>query len=321
MRVITTVLALLATISLGATEEPSTSTPLSHEALFAPNKNYPYFEKIADPAVASSQSFEIETAAFLAQCSYIAYIREPDFIASNLAKAGFRNVQFFNTNGTFAYLAQNEDQIILVFRGTETGDQKDYLTDAKIVQREFENYGTAHSGFILALANVETAISEAIETVQKEKQRPILIAGHSLGGALSTLYGIKYPKAVSAIYTFGAPRIGGIRFANAAMENGIPLYRVVHDNDMITRLPTPPFYRHINITYFLSSARELVIDPTSSKKWKSRFSGHGAYMKQLYNQHWAKGDFKAIPSDYFADHSPRMYADILIELSTQNRSD
>ena len=289
-------------------------SPLSHEFLFAPNKNYPYFEKANQLSTARSKVFDIETAAFLAQCSYLAYVRDTNFISATLAQANFQNTQFFDQNGSFAVLAESKNSLLLIFRGTETGDKTDYLTDAKIIQRDFADFGTAHSGFLSALAEIEEEVSQAIQNAQEVLERPIWITGHSLGGALSTLYGIKCPTNVLGIYTFGAPRIGGKRLAESTQKLNTPLFRVVHDNDMIARLPTPPFYRHIGSTYFLTSSAELVIDPTSSKKRESRLSGHGEYMKRLYNEHWAKGDLNAIPSDYFADHSPRLYADVLIGL-------
>ena len=298
-------------ISMAVAEDASS---LSHEFLFAPNKDYPYFETANQLNIDRSKAFDIETAAFLAQCSYLAYVRDTDFISATLAQADFQNTQFFDQNGSFAILAQNDNSLLLIFRGTETGDKTDYLTDAKIIQREFADHGTAHSGFISALAEIEDEISQAIQDAQEALERPIWITGHSLGGALSTLYGIKYPTKVSGIYTFGAPRIGGKRLAESAKKLNTPLFRVIHDNDMIARLPTPPFYHHIGSTYFLTSSAELVVDPASSKKRESRLSGHSEYIKRLYNEHWTKGDFNAIPSDYFADHSPRLYSDVLIGL-------
>jgi len=305
---------------VNATPSPDLrSTGLRHKDLFGPNKSFPYFNQAIPLAANAPAQFDFGFATLLAECSYLIYIKDPDFISDTLEKATFRNTRFFDVNGTFAFLAENDNHIILVFRGSETGNRQDYLTDARIVQKPFGARGTAHGGFIKALAEVETDINQAIEKIQKDKKRPLWIAGHSLGGALATLYGIKYPEGVSGIYTFGAPRIGGKKFAKNANQTSPSLYRVVHDNDLIPRLPTPPFYRHTGSTYFLASSGKLLIDPPASKKWESRFNGHGKFLKKLYSEYWSKGDFKAIPSDYFADHSPRLYAEVLIQLATADQ--
>lgn len=289
---------------------------LRHEDLFAPNTEYPYFESISFPAGADPESFNLEMAHFLAEASLLAYVKEPDFIAQTLEKAGFPDVRFFSHEGTFAFLAINEEALVLCFRGTESADETDYTTDSKIVQTEFFDYGTAHFGFVEAFEWVRSDIDDTLQQVFNEENRPLWVAGHSLGAALATLYGIHQNEQVSAIYPFASPRVGGLEFANNS-EGLVHVYRIVNDNDIIPRLPTPPFYKHVGSTYYLTSNGELVIDPSITQKWESQRKGHADLIEKLYKEYWQKGDFMAIPTDYIVDHSPRLYAEALAKLTRE----
>jgi len=283
---------------------------LSHEALFAPNTSFPYFEASHFPKNPDSKAFDIEIARFLAEASLLSYVKENAFIETKLANAGFGETRFFAMQGTFAYLAVSDETLVLVFRGTERADKADLLTNAKIIQTPFLDFGTAHQGFVKALDWVGDDIQTTIESLLKEKPRAFWLSGHSLGGALATLYALKKPEQVTAVYTMGAPRVGGIRLAKN-IDMRILLYRIVNDNDIIPRLPTPPFYKHGGTIHFITSSLELKVDPPFAQKWESRRKGHADLIERLYKNHWLEGDFRAIPSDYIVDHSPRLYAEAL----------
>ena len=242
------------------------------------------------PENADPKSFEIETARFLAEASLLSYVKETDFIKKKFAQAGFSETLFFAKEGSFASLAIRNDALVLVFRGTESADEADYYTDAKIIQTPFLDYSTAHQGFVEALNWVSSDSDDAIVSLLDEKPHALWLGGHSLGGALATLYALQNPKSVSAIYTLGAPRVGGIRLAKNANQL-IQLYRLVNDNDTIPRLPTPPFYNHIGSTYFITSSLELKKDPPFAQKWESRRKGHANLIETLYKEHWLEGDF------------------------------
>lgn len=69
------------------------------------------------------------------------------------------------------------------------------------------------------------------------------IIGHSLGGSLAemaALYSAKrhyWPAQSIRLMTFGQPRTGDVRFAEA-IEHYLPYhFRIVHKNDIITSLP------------------------------------------------------------------------------------
>lgn len=77
--------------------------------------------------------------------------------------------------------------------------------------------------------------------------RPVYVTGHSMGGALATLFTAQWivetsphavRQALGGVYTFGAPRLGDASFAaliNRAVGNRF--FRLVYENDFIPRLP------------------------------------------------------------------------------------
>lgn len=280
---------------------------LSHQALFAPNKEFPYFEANPFPSEAVQDRFDLSLGRFLAEASLLCYVKETDFIESALLESGFDEVLFFAEKNTFAYLAIDPENLVLVFRGSEASDPADFFTNTKTIQKPFLGLGTAHLGFIEALDWVSDDLSNAIE---ERGSRNLWLSGHSLGGALATLFALRESEKTRAVYTFGAPRIGGFKLAQNADEK-ISLYRIVYDNDIIPRVPSPPFYRHFGTTHFISSDHELIQNPPFAEKWESRRKGHVELIESLFKDHWLEGDFKTIPSDYVVDHSPRRYVEAL----------
>lgn len=289
----------------------------SHKALFGPNTDFPYFEASSLPDAPDPQQFNLQVAQFLAEASMLAYVMEEAFIESALQKAGFPETRFFVEKGTFAVLAIRDDALVLIFRGSETANKADYTTDAKIAQTPFGEFGDAHFGFVEALEWVCLAIDKEITSILQERDRPLWVTGHSLGGALATLYGIHNNDCVSAIYPIGSPRVGGIRFVQNTQDL-VNVYRIVNDNDIIPRLPTPPFYKHLGPLYFLTSNGELIEDPPFARKWESRRQGHVELIETLYNDHWKKGDFRTVPTAYVVDHSPRLYVEALANLTNES---
>ncbi len=289
---------------------------LAHDALFGPNTSFPYFAEASALRSPSEDSALAANAAMLAQCSLLCYVDDRPFVENAFARARFDRLQYFDRKGTFALLAESEADLLLVFRGTESSDTADIRTDSQFLMSDYRGLGPAHSGFIHALAEVSDEIDAAIATRQAVKTKRIWVAGHSLGGALATLWGLAHPGEIEGVFTFGAPRLAGKRIA-AGLGSKLPLYRFVNDNDAIPRLPPPSRYRHIGSTYFLNCDGALLVDPPELKKLQQRFRGHRNFFGTLVRDHWTQSDFQTIPSDYIVDHSPVRYAQTLIALANK----
>ena len=127
-----------------------------------------------------------------------------------------------------------------------------------------------------------------------QTNKQVYITGHSLGGAMATLYStFCRPMRPPIVYTYGAPRAGNIEYCN---KYPIELYRVVNNNDMVPTVPPAlAGYRHAGEVVYINhygNIRNL----TPWQKIKDKFRGHWAA--------WCKLEF----FDSIRDHSIDKYA-------------
>ncbi len=141
-----------------------------------------------------SFGFSIENANYLAKAASLAY---RDFncgddhqksVSDEIQGWGFQpeNTGFFDVKGTQAFLAADDEKLIVAFRGTEPDVLEDWVTDAKI-RKTAGPFGDVHRGFMQALNYIWPDIEATIEGFLNKKNRTVWITGHSLGGALATL--------------------------------------------------------------------------------------------------------------------------------------
>jgi len=140
----------------------------------------------------------------------------------------------------------NSKLIIVAFRGTE-GPQavRDWLTNVQHLMRKApDSWGTnlgVHKGFYNALSTVYQSVRNRVRETRTNNQK-VFITGHSLGGALATLCAFRLQKVgdvdVDGVYTFSAPRVGDLNFANE--YNDIlrsKTFRWVYKHDFGPQLP------------------------------------------------------------------------------------
>jgi hypothetical protein len=128
----------------------------------------------------------------------------------------------------------------IVFAGTDPLVLANWVTDFNI---ENTAYGAAE-GLTVAM---EAAKKQILE--QLPPAGPIVVTGHSLGGALGILLADQLGnREVTAVYTFGNPRPGRADFAAAynASELGPRTYRLVYEDDFVpTVAPSDLGFRHV----------------------------------------------------------------------------
>lgn len=149
-------------------------------------------------------------------------------------------IGFFAKPEPFGFITEVDGVIFVVFRGTKSID--DWLTDAICDQDHYANIGSVHKGFDRLYMQMQELIKSVFTTLKQ-----IVITGHSLGGALAARAAVDMLGA--DVYTFCAPRVGDIDFANTA--NRPNAYRVFNTEDIVPTAPlavsTGPIYQHYGV--------------------------------------------------------------------------
>ena len=146
------------------------------------------------------------------------------------------------------------DGVVLAFRGTLTFDfddppsLRDWMNNlaAQLVQPDWLPDGSAarvHKGFLDSLDTLRTL--GAFEEVTRQLQAagasaPLLITGHSKGGALAILAALRFwtkNQTSSQVVTFAAPRVGDRAFADVYNNARIVHARYEFQDDLVPHLP------------------------------------------------------------------------------------
>lgn len=186
----------------------------------------------------------------------LAYLTEADAVPKFKEQLGL-TAKLISVDNTQVYVAENDEHIVLAFRGTESPTSidglKDWLlTDAMnllIVPEGRLGHDLAaagvgakfHKGFVDAIAEVWDPLSKTVEAAFKRQDRPLWITGHSLGGALALFAAWLLKRKfipVHQIYTYGAPMIGNQKACDAFnREFKGRISRYANGNDPIPKLP------------------------------------------------------------------------------------
>lgn len=139
------------------------------------------------------------------------------------------------------YYTYDAESSVLAFRGTE--DIKDWQVDALAVPQHYDlqigtftiHGGKVHAGFLRRWEQIRGSVFTAIGTTP----RPIIITGHSLGGAIATLCAIEL-RALDwqvQLVTVGTPRVGNSEFARMLDHNLKNYVRIEHWLDPVPWIP------------------------------------------------------------------------------------
>jgi len=179
----------------------------------------------------------LDIAPTLARLSGLAYERPLEF-QRGLDHEGFRLVESYDKNDTEAFLVANETYAVLVFRGTEASrfHWRDLKSNLGIPVR-WAGRGRAHAGYDRHLSMIRNEVTAMAESVASETS--LYVTGHSMGGALATLwaafwYALERGYKLAGLVTFGAPK-ALTRAASAPIA--CPMLRVVNNYDFAPKWP------------------------------------------------------------------------------------
>jgi triacylglycerol lipase len=184
------------------------------------------------------------------------------YLPAEAGTAAFQNdfgltAKLISVSNTQAYLAVNDDAIVIAFRGSEGPTSLDGIKDWLLtnalnllilpegdLSTEFVAAGVGarfHQGFVSAITDIWPALFPEVEREFTSKDRPVWITGHSLGGALALLAAWLLKRKfvpVHRVITFGAPMVGNPIVAESLnREFGGRILRYVNAPDPVPLLP------------------------------------------------------------------------------------
>lgn len=146
--------------------------------------------------------------------------------------------------------------IVVAFRGSVSIENWLTNLDMKTVSTDICSGCTAHAGFWQSWLDSRDAVLAAVKKLARSNPGyKVAATGHSLGGAIASLAAaqLRNDGYNVALYTFGAPRIGGSKLSSYITNQAGGNYRVTHWNDPVPRVPTLlQGYVHISPEYYIN---------------------------------------------------------------------
>ncbi len=292
---------------------------LDFGSLFGPCEDYSYFEGGAEHAFQPDATrFELVNASVMADLALLSYLKDADQVDTRLARGGLELVELLDAGsdrrglwrgGTQCFVARDPKRsfAVVAFRGTEVSEVRDILTDLNVFpDAAAEAPGQVHGGFKDALDEVWEDVRGLLDKAAASR---VWFTGHSLGGALATLASSRH-AGDQGVYTFGSPRVGDRDYEAGYGEYH---YRFVNQNDLVTRVPPGPIFRHVGSLKYIGRYRSPVDtgrihDKLSFfRKLKDRWSGRADTALAAFRG-WRDGELDQIPIDGLVDHSPVHYS-------------
>ena len=170
----------------------------------------------------------------------------------------------FGVPGVQGVLMVGKAHAWLAYRGTEPDRPEDIAADLDI-PLDVVPWGPAraHGGFLGQL--MQTPLDVFGVAVHAARDVPLIITGHSLGGALAVIAASKLRArsvSIAGVYTFGAPRPGDALLARSIAH--VPVWRVVRSADVVSRRPellVLKGYRHAGDLRYIDRQGHLARGP------------------------------------------------------------
>lgn len=192
--------------------------------------------------------------------------------ASLAEKCYFKLTYSYKDNG-FLIEEENDIQYIAIPGSNEI---RDWWADAKFVKVSRDGLGLIANGIA---DYYDEIIKEILKLLNKNKK--IILTGHSLGGALATVISLHLKQNgydIDSLYSFGSPRAGNKDFAEKFEKLQIPHFRFVNKCDIVPTIPDIGF-DHTGKSIYMDDGKILKSQKSAFKwaLWKitaSRFLDH-----------------------------------------------
>ncbi len=202
----------------------------------------------------------------------------------------------------------------IILRGTK--DWASLLMDAQFIKAEDHNGTELHSGFLKVAREFIN-----LEQSHLNPESPVIISGHSLGGAAGIIIGSFLQESgfeIQKIITFGHPRLTNLKGAERLSD--LPIVRVINSTDPVPFLP-PKFirYRHFGKVVVLRGGEsfEVYRDQAAFNAGR-KLQEIEIPARRIWNfqksQIKAKEEIKALWPDGFGRHGTRHYLRFMMSL-------
>ena len=154
---------------------------------------------------------------------------------------------FMNSDATETqgFAVAGGEHALVAFRGTEPSKLSDWLRDAAFEGARCpwgRSGGEVHLGFLNGFLSVRDALDGFLDE-NWVAGTPIVLCGHSLGGALATVAATYLRETRTdrvMLYTYGSPRTGSVRFSRYyTTQRPIVAHCHVLHADIVARVPVP----------------------------------------------------------------------------------
>ena len=167
------------------------------------------------------------------------------------------------------FAAPDQKRVYVAFRGSQTDELVDWEVDGDVMQKEISKGICVHEGFYNVLNDVKSELNTPLNALLNNNDYEVIVTGHSLGGALCTMFGYMTAKALPdrkvKVISFASPRVGNEKFRDDFQKlPNLSHFRVVNNDDAVTGTPNGSlitgFYFHANtsVIHFVTKDGENV---------------------------------------------------------------
>ncbi|MES2744989.1 MAG: lipase family protein [Bdellovibrionota bacterium] len=191
-----------------------------------------------------SDSYSEKNAYLALWASMAVEIPDRELMALTLESWGFRDVKLIGRplKGAQAYIADTDDYLLVAVRGTTSFLET--LQDMRLAQSSLSGIGLpgkAHRGFVSLYQQVYRELGPILKQRNLESPKPIVLVGHSMGGAVALLLAMKLEAegfAVQSLYTSAQPRVGDeIFYREVSSTLDGRYFRLENSHDFVPHVP------------------------------------------------------------------------------------
>ena len=207
---------------------------------------------------------------------------------SNLFKGVKEVPEYYNdeASGAYAFSILKDRTLYFVFRGTN--DAQDALVNIDLIRVPFfegqkQSHIKVHGGFKKQFDALKDGILKTLTKYMKQVEI-VQFVGHSLGGALATLfaghvarfhrgYVDGFQREIRVVcHTFGSPRVGNKHFARWFQENvkASDCARIMNLRDPVAQIPISAYFQHVSDAVCIMD--DLSVKDLPDGKWYWRLA-------------------------------------------------